>query len=88
MTENDRVQTLLKAHRGVTRDNTRKLLLEVVTASHKLLDRLDTMTSDEFSKGGDKTEREALADLVIFEGEDEPRRFLRMMVEKHGHGGI
>lgn len=72
MTENKRVQTLLKAHRGVSDDDTRLLLLEVVTASHKLLERLEEMTSDDFRLGGEQEEREALADLIIFEGETMP----------------
>lgn len=95
MDENKRVQTLLKAHRGVSDDDTRLLLLEVVTASHKLLERLEEMTSDDFRLGGEQEEREALADLIIFEGEtmpfesaDDDVRFLGEQIRKHGHGGI
>ena len=95
MDENKRVQTLLKAHRGVSDDDTRVLLLQVVTASHALLERLEQMTSDEFSKGDEKHQREALAALIIFEGEtmpfesdDDDTRFLGEQIRKHGHGGI
>lgn len=95
MNENTRVQTLLKAHRGVSDDDTRLLLLEVVTAAHKLLERIEDLTTEEFSKGGEKVEREALADLIIFEGEtmpfesdDDDVRFLGEQIRKHGHGGI
>jgi hypothetical protein len=95
MTENKRVQTLLKAHRGVSDDDTRVMLLQVVTAAHALIERLCTMTSDEFSKGEEKAERVALADLIIFEGEtmpfesdDDDVRFLAEQIAKHGHGGI
>ena len=95
MDENKRVQTLLKAHRGVSDDDTRVLLLQVVTASHALIERLCTMTSDEFSKGDEKHQRVALADLIIFDGEtmpfesdDENTRFLGEQIAKHGHGGI
>ena len=95
MDENKRVQTLLKAHRGVSDDDTRVLLLQVVTASHALIERLVNMTSDEFSKGDEKVQRDALAALIIFEddvmpfeSDDDDTRFLGEQIRKHGHGGI
>ncbi len=72
MDENARVRALLDAHKGIATTDTITVLLETVTASHALLEKLDNMTTEEFSKGADKAERERLAEVTVFEDDVMP----------------
>jgi hypothetical protein len=94
MDENTRVQTLLKAHRGVSDDATRVLLLQVVTASHKLLEALNDSTHCQGFLEDFRTERDELGNLIIFEDDVMPFEsadadvgFMAEQIRKHGHGG-
>lgn len=103
-TLDEKVTTLLEAHRGICHDGHRKLLLETIASNHLLAETIlefsvqtaqagtmDTAAAKDllFEVFEILTELDVGSDNLVDETTREVNeRFLADQMEEHGHGGI